>query len=372
MKKLDYIDALRGVAILGVIMVHANQYGTSDLGMFERLVNEGARGIQLFYLASAFTLFLSFKYRLAKEEFPVRNFFIRRFFRIAPLYYMGVCYYLFQDGFGPRYWLGDATHISASNILANITFLHGFNPYWITSLVPGGWSIGVEMTFYTILPILFSRVKNISQAMNFFTLSLVLNSVLSVVLAKYPLISDGRLWTDYLFLYFPSHLPVFALGVLMYFIISENQDIRDISGKSLIAFCSIIFCHLMIGGGNVFFKNHIIFGVGFLIFGIGLSKYRSAILVNPVISHIGKISFGMYLVHFAVLHWLTYFNFIDYAENGILNYLIRFFIVTLLTAGISTVLYNTVEVKFQTLGKNIIDVLEKKSLRQKVELPKAA
>lgn len=96
MKKLDYIDALRGLAILGVIMVHTNQYGRSiGPNIFAKITAMGERGVQLFYLASAFTLFLSFKNRSRKEIFPIRNFFIRRFFRIAPMYYMGIFYYIF-------------------------------------------------------------------------------------------------------------------------------------------------------------------------------------------------------------------------------------------------------------------------------------
>ncbi len=67
MKKLDYIDALRGLAILGVIMVHS--ISDSNLPFIvERIFGQGARGVQLFYLASAFTLFLSFSNRIDKEN----------------------------------------------------------------------------------------------------------------------------------------------------------------------------------------------------------------------------------------------------------------------------------------------------------------
>ena len=232
MKKLDYIDALRGLAILGVIMVHTNQYG-SPIGsnILSKIISMGGRGVQLFYLASAFTLFLSFKNRSKKEIFPIRNFFVRRFFRIAPMYYIGISYYLFQDGFGSRYWLGDQTDISTLNIVSNFTFLHGFNPYWINSLVPGGWTIAVEMTFYAILPFLFSKIKNINQAFNFFVISLFVNYTLSFLLTKISIVSSERLWNEYLFFYFPSQLSIFALGIVMFFIIIESENIRNISGK---------------------------------------------------------------------------------------------------------------------------------------------
>ncbi len=222
--KLDYVDTLRALAILGVLLVHVNQSGLiATPKIFSKIANEGARGVQLFYVASAFTIFLSLKNRAQKERHSVRNFFIRRFFRIAPMYYLGICYYLYQDGFGPRQWLGDETHIASLNIASNFTFTHAFNPYWITSLVPGGWSIGVEMCFYAIVPFLFMRIKNTNQAFHFFIVTLLLRYALHIILIHLHPITDAWLWQAYLSLYFPSQLPIFALGILLYFVLIENK-----------------------------------------------------------------------------------------------------------------------------------------------------
>ena len=47
----------------------------------------GQRGVQLFYMISAFTLYLSLDGRRT-EQHPWTNYFLRRFFRIAPLFYL--------------------------------------------------------------------------------------------------------------------------------------------------------------------------------------------------------------------------------------------------------------------------------------------
>jgi peptidoglycan/LPS O-acetylase OafA/YrhL len=359
MKKLEYVDALRGLAILGVIMIHTNYYGKSDLPhIIKGIVEEGGRGVQLFYLASAFTLFLSFKSRLLKEKSPIRNFFLRRFFRIAPLYYLGIAYYLFQDGFGARHWLGDETHITGLNILSNATFLHGFNAHWINSIVPGGWSIAVEMTFYAVLPFLFSKIKSLNQAFNFFMISLILKSALQLFFIQFPLVCDLVLWNDFLFFYFPSQLPVFALGIIFYFIVIEKESMRSISGKSILIFSGLLLAQLATGT-EIIFQNHILFSIGFLLLGFALSTYRFKMIVNPIINYIGKISYSMYLVHFAVLHWLTQFNYINYSDNGILNYAMRYCIVLALTIIFSAFLYKIIELPFQDIGKRLIIRLEK-------------
>lgn len=363
-RKLDYIDALRGIAILGVLMIHTNQFGNSNLpGVMANIIGQGAKGVQLFYIASAFTLFLSFKNRFTKEKFPIRNFFLRRFFRIAPMYYLGIIYYIFQDGLGARYWLGNETHITVLNILSNFTFLHAFNPYWINSLVPGGWSIGVEMMFYAVFPYLFLKIKNLKYAFNFFVISIILRMMLQLFFLKFNLISDNRLWGEYLLFYFPSQLPIFSLGILLYYIIIEKESAKSISLKSVIVFIFLLI--LQITSRINFISNHILFGIIFLFLAITLSTFKFKLLVNPIVNYIGKISFSMYLVHFAVLNFLTHYNIINYSNNGIINYSVRFFIVTILTVTISSILYKFIEIPFQEIGKLIIFKLEKESMHSK-------
>lgn len=350
----DYIDALRGLAILGVIMVHTGQFGTMTISnVLKNIVDNGAMGVQLFYLASAFTLFLSMKNRVSKEYNPTRNFFIRRFFRIAPLYYIAIIYYLWQNGFGSRYYLGDATHISIANILSNVFFLHGFNPYWINSLVPGGWSIAVEMMFYAMVPFLFSKIKNIRHAFNFLIITILITLILNKILNIINPINSNYLWQDYLYFYLPSQLPIFALGISMYFIVIEKQSLTEISGKSLLIFSFILLGQLFSGKYN-FFSKQTIFGIGFFVFSIAISRYKFKFIVNSIFSYVGKISFSMYLIHFSIIHWSVkmQFNFV--------NFYIRYLIIVILTVIVSTLTYHIIEIPFQKLGKRIINSYEKK------------
>lgn len=138
----DFIDSLRAIAILGVIAVHTAQWAQPNSELLRRATAEGARGVQLFFVASAMTIFMSMKSRSALESAPVRNYFIRRFLRIAPLFYFGIVLWLLLDGFAPRYWAPNG--IDGYTVLLTATFLHGFHPETITSLVPGGWSIAVR------------------------------------------------------------------------------------------------------------------------------------------------------------------------------------------------------------------------------------
>ncbi|MGL4598642.1 MAG: acyltransferase family protein [Bacteroidia bacterium] len=362
--KFAYVDALRGFAILGVLLAHANQYGTSlGSATLDGIALQGSRGVQLFYLASAFTLFLSFQKRQTLEAAPVQNFFIRRFFRIAPMYYIGIVYYLIQDGFGARFWLGDQPTITPANIVSNITFTHGFYPYWITSLVPGGWSIAIEMMFYLMLPILVKYIKNLNQAMLFFIGSLFFRLLLHVFFMRFSAISDTRLWEDYLFLYLPSQLPVFALGTVLYFLVFDAQKESIFSSKIGLSLCVILISNQLFPGKYALLPNHLIYAIAFLFFAFALSQKQYPIFVNKLTCFMGKISFSIYLVHIAVLHWLAHFQLVDFAANPILNFGIRFVLLLAITVLIAFVTYRFIELPFQALGKKIIDRIEQRKLK---------
>jgi len=93
LRKYDFIDALRGWAIVGVVMVHASPLTKPSSPLWAAVAVHGRRGVWLFFVASALTLFLSLQNRAKQEGRPIRNYFIRRFSRIALLFYLAIVFY---------------------------------------------------------------------------------------------------------------------------------------------------------------------------------------------------------------------------------------------------------------------------------------
>jgi peptidoglycan/LPS O-acetylase OafA/YrhL len=365
--KLHYINALRGWAILGVLLVHNGMYGT-DLSHFARVlvtfVDQGARGVQLFFVASAFTLFLSMS-RRKEEKHPTRNFFLRRFFRIAPMYWLGIAFF--------SYWyLATGTQpVTVANVVANLTFLHGLNPYWINSLVPGGWSITVEMGFYCLAPLLFARLQTVDQAVRFIAWGVLANWLLTLVLTPLHLIPESWMWVSYLFLYLPSQLPVFGFGILLYLVLArtgEPKTLRPgtwllVAGAALLVLMTWLPVEGQTISGIALGGLHYWFGAAFFVLALALSQHAPRLLVNPIIDYIGEISFSLYLVHFAVLFVLNRTNHVDLFHasrmaTALVDFVLRYVLLLGVSVSISTVFYRAVEVPCQKVGKRLIWYLE--------------
>jgi peptidoglycan/LPS O-acetylase OafA/YrhL len=350
--RLDYIDSLRGLAILAVLVLHsASLFQTNvQIKAIQNIIGSGEMGVQLFYIVSAFTLFLSLKNRFSRENNPIRNFFLRRFFRIAPLYYIMIIYYLVEANF----------RISPGTLISHITFLHGLHPYWINTFVGGAWSIADEVLFYLIVPFLFFHIKNIKQACNILLGSLVLRVVLYAILSRFNPVDPNATvfmsWGMFLYCYLPNQLPVFLLGIVLYFLIMERQNLPVYSGKVILTVAILILGELASKWGN----QHIFFSIALSLFIVGISKFRFKLFVNPVVRYIGKISYSMYLTHPVIIKWLGKINLLNFIENSLGNYCIRLMIITIATMLFSTITYYCIEQPFQSFGKKLLRYLERK------------
>src|SRR5579872_2655088 len=93
-KHFDYIDALRGYAILMVIAVHTSQaFPDLPIELF-KVFAQGARGVQLFFVTSALTLSMSW---VARNE-GASEFYTRRIFRIAPMFWVAIIFFVWLNG----------------------------------------------------------------------------------------------------------------------------------------------------------------------------------------------------------------------------------------------------------------------------------
>lgn len=152
-KYFPALDGLRAVCITLVILLHA------QTGAFTQI--PGWLGVDMFFVISGFLITTL----LRREEsvtgsIDMRAFYVRRFFRIVPLYSLLLAFYIVHSGFDHERWeqmrrvlpyyLTFMNDFVASKIDATGDFT-GLNraPFGAT------WSLGIEEKFYLLWPPLY-------------------------------------------------------------------------------------------------------------------------------------------------------------------------------------------------------------------------
>ena len=231
--------------------------------------------------------------------------------------------------------------------------MHGISPFWINSLVPGGWSIAVEMMFYLLFPFIFTKVKDLNSAVVFLNCTLLFKIFAQELLLYFDLVSTGILGREFLFYYLTAQLPIFALGFILYFLIDNFSNFKKISFLNIVIL--LLFLPLQVGSKFDFlYLNHIIFGLFFVGLALFMSSEKGQFISVKPLRYFGRISYSMYIIHFIVISWLAYFNFVDFCENYFFNYVQRLGAVLLFSMLLSTITYRYIEIPFQNWAKKII------------------
>lgn len=158
MERLGVINGLRGAAIVGTVFHHSFfeqfAYGTGKIStpwLVELMASSGWLGVNLFFFLSGFVLYLP--YCAGKRRFvsraDVKEFYRRRFLRLAPLYTF--------------VWI--VSLVFATNIQLNETgfyktallYLTCAYPFYPGMFFPPGnwvmWSLGAEIWFSVLFPL---------------------------------------------------------------------------------------------------------------------------------------------------------------------------------------------------------------------------
>ena len=152
MKKIPQLDAIRGLAVLLVLLHNTDRYPSLHLHLIS---DNGWMGVDLFFVLSGF-LITGILVDTKKSEGYFRNFYARRCLRIWPLYYSAL---LFMFVIVPLLRPPAAHSVfdaRSSPWWAYPLFLQNFLvpiPIAATGLLGVTWSLAVEEQFYLFWPL---------------------------------------------------------------------------------------------------------------------------------------------------------------------------------------------------------------------------
>lgn len=293
------LNALRGIAAVTIVIFHV--HGIPNLTLAPALTfiqRFFGLGVPLFFVISAFSLFLSTSSRVGSEGW-LSAYFIRRLMRIAPLFYLVAVFYLF---FIPFQF---GSYVSTMSFLGTISFLYNLMPGQHESSVWAGWTVGVEMLFYLIVPYLLIFVRNTFLAL----ITLIAGLLISTVFYKYYLSSNYP--NGYAYMSFMGSIGIFMYGIFGYFIYQTLKtripSTRKLWGRLLLIVGLILFFILAKSEqwlAPIVGNRSNLWGLGFALIVVSQCLNPVAIISNKYTAHLGKLSFGLYLCHPPIVYML--------------------------------------------------------------------
>jgi len=315
------LNFLRGLSAAAVLVSHT-AYHVSN-GQPILAFNWGGLAVDVFMLISGFLMMWHFYERQAVGETwgapqTCLKFYIRRFFRIAPLYYsLLILFYVFYNGlshlaaqnqlvFQPPYTPGPndptSTTPTIGHILAHFSFAFGFIPRFAASTAMPDWSIGLEMQFYLFFPfiaIFLVRSQFIWGAVVLLASKLVALQLFGLGVGAEPKVFGLFPYATLL----PFKIDCFLVGILIAAALYERDSLAKrafllLLGLLVAAFYTkkfALICFVFIT-----YELATTYGTGLPPFD-RLVKKTSRIIEHRLFRFMADASYGVYLIHMPLL-----------------------------------------------------------------------
>jgi peptidoglycan/LPS O-acetylase OafA/YrhL len=290
-KRIDFLDGLRGVAILLVILFHAYSRWTDIVPYKDRFAGfpmfaYGWLGVDLFFIISGFVILMT----LSKCQ-NFSDFILRRWIRLFPA--MFICSVLIWVT-APLFPERPAGKVLFINLIPGLTFVEPslwskFLSINLHSPEDSFWSLYVEVKFYILFGILFFTVgwrKALLSLVSFLGLYIIVG-----LCEKFNSRIDLNLIRTMLGIIGAKYYGWFASGAFYYKYFSEKRKVYFGAATALAIVSSLI------QGGTLIwpkvFASLIATLFALTMTNIEMQKY----LAFPGLLFLGYISYPLYLIH---------------------------------------------------------------------------
>jgi len=314
--RIERIDALRGIAIIGVFLFHCqislfsncqidNYYGNNIIAIKstkEAILNFsptifGWSCVELFLLISGFLIHLAYLSNASK--FSTAKFYSKRFWRIYPPYFLILIFFCFARN-GRQYL---SQRDSFLDFFSHLLLVHNLNDKTIYSINASFWSLALEMQLYFVYPLLLFVRRRIGMNRTFI-LSFIL-SLLVLIVGVFKGINSYSYDFSVIKLWF-----VWCAGALL----AENHfNNKKIFTTTLVPIILVVGVLTILS--KIFLYSHYLTvylatltWLAFFEWFLQTGSIRINSFIFRIVSKIGICSYSIYLVHQAFLpDLLSYF-----------------------------------------------------------------
>ncbi len=293
--RIASVDYLRGMMAISIMLYHYITWSGVEYSQFMNVFS--IYGVSIFYILSGLSLALAYDKQAASLQ-NLRCYIIKRIFRIFPLFSIAVTATIILK-YVQYIILNKEFNASIYEIILNYSLVFGFVD---TSLyLPiGGWSIGNEMVFYALFPvIMFFVVKRMNFALYFSYLMALFVYVYFAFFMFGETATSLEKWYKYINPF--NQLFLFYSGVMIALLFSGIRVSRLIGSFFIVAIFSI-FIFYPVGGE----REDLTEGVArllltFLSISLVFLIYRTKLSIHKTLGNrllfLGKVSYSVYLLH---------------------------------------------------------------------------
>jgi exopolysaccharide production protein ExoZ len=335
----NFITGIRAIAATMVVIIHTGAFsGWGSIGM--AITYAGKYGVDIFFVIAGFTIAKTYA-----EANSFKGYCIRRFMRIAPLYYLAITIAIIVTGLGllsPQYFPDNLR--AASGIyswVTHVSFLSFFDYRVANSVLGVEWSIPIEVFWYITLPWLLIHTHFLIRTL------LVILALIAIALAL-AYCAEKILGTVLPVKLSPvAHGHLFLLGAWAFHARSRNL-IQ--SGRLAGFLCGSVAAAVLIIMLIYFKGRGELLALATIILLVALEPKTSPtinyLLTTRPMLYVGSISYSIYLMHMVV------FQLVQRLSLPFDSFT-RFLIIYSLTIAVSSVTYALIERPFNSFGRKL-------------------
>jgi hypothetical protein len=271
--RIQYIDALRGIAAMAVVLHHYNA------SIEWRLLSYGNLGVPVFFVLSGFVIALSVGSAAISTSY-IGRFALRRSVRLDPPYWLTMALVILV-GYGLRDHV-KFEGVTSGQVVAHMFYLQEFLGQ--QPILPVFWTLCYEVQFYLALLLILWATQAAKFPPTLAVLVLLLLSLADRHLELTESAFMGRFWF------------CFALGVLAHWTFAGRAD----GGYFLAALIAVGTFGAVRADGYAIAS---VLTAGSI--ALALRTGRPDMLSGPVWQFFGRISYSLYLTHL-LFGWLAF------------------------------------------------------------------